>query len=80
VFYIHPWEVDPEQPRLDVGAVTRMRHYAGLGSTLRRLNRLLREFRFDSVANVLNLGPAGTPDALDDVWPAPASDRAGAPQ
>jgi polysaccharide deacetylase family protein (PEP-CTERM system associated) len=80
VFYIHPWEVDPEQPRFDVNAVTRMRHYTGLGSTLGRLKRLLREFRFDSVANVLNLGPATDADARGEMWPAPATGHAGAPQ
>jgi len=80
VFYIHPWEVDPEQPRFDVGAVTHMRHYTGLGSTLGRLKRLLREFRFDTVATVLNLGPAAQQDAPGEVWPAPATRHAGAPQ
>ena len=55
VFYLHPWEVDPEQPRLDVGKATALRHYTGLKSTLRRLTRLLEEFRFDSVSNVLKL-------------------------
>ncbi|MFZ5624230.1 MAG: XrtA system polysaccharide deacetylase [Gemmatimonadota bacterium] len=50
MFYIHPWEVDPDQPRLPVGAVTCLRHYNGLGRTLPRLDRLLREFRFTSVA------------------------------
>jgi polysaccharide deacetylase family protein (PEP-CTERM system associated) len=55
VFYLHPWELDPEQPRMNVGATTRIRHYAGLRHTSRRLRRLLDDFRFDSVATVLNL-------------------------
>lgn len=47
--YIHPWEVDPDQPRLPVGWLTTQRHYGGLGRTLPRLERLLAEFRFTSV-------------------------------
>jgi polysaccharide deacetylase family protein (PEP-CTERM system associated) len=58
VFYLHPWELDPEQPRFDVGFTTRVRHYTGLGSTERRLKRLIQEFRFDSVASVLGLAAA----------------------
>lgn len=49
-FYIHPWEVDPEQPRLPTPWTTRLRHYGGLSSTLPRLERMLLEFRFTSIA------------------------------
>jgi len=55
--YIHPWEIDPDQPRLPVGWLTRIRHYRGLGRTLDRLGAILREFRFTSVARWL----AGSP-------------------
>jgi polysaccharide deacetylase family protein (PEP-CTERM system associated) len=50
VFYIHPWELDPEQPRLPVPLLTKFRHYSGLRSTEERLERLLGEFRFTSLA------------------------------
>jgi polysaccharide deacetylase family protein (PEP-CTERM system associated) len=50
MFYVHPWEVDPDQPRLKAGFLTRVRHYRGLSKTLPRLERLLEEFRFTSVA------------------------------
>jgi polysaccharide deacetylase family protein (PEP-CTERM system associated) len=50
MFYIHPWEVDPEQPRVACGWPTRVRHYRGLEQTMPRLERLLGEFRFSSVA------------------------------
>jgi polysaccharide deacetylase family protein (PEP-CTERM system associated) len=50
MFYIHPWEVDPGQPRFEVGLLTRRRHYGGLESTMPRLERLLGQFRFTSVA------------------------------
>ncbi|HEU4648222.1 MAG TPA: XrtA system polysaccharide deacetylase [Gemmatimonadales bacterium] len=63
MFYIHPWEVDPNQPRLSVPALTRWRHYGGLARTLPRLERLLREFRFTSVARHFAI-PDG-PTALD---------------
>jgi hypothetical protein len=45
-FYIHPWEIDPEQPRLEVSWLTRARHYGGLRKTMPRLERLLTEFQF----------------------------------
>jgi polysaccharide deacetylase family protein (PEP-CTERM system associated) len=50
MLYIHPWEVDPDQPRLPVGRLTTFRHYRGLDRTLDRLRRLMTEFTFTSVA------------------------------
>jgi polysaccharide deacetylase family protein (PEP-CTERM system associated) len=52
-FYIHPWELDPEQPRLPVSWKTRIRHYGGLRKTLPRLRALLRDFSFQSIAHTL---------------------------
>lgn len=49
-FYVHPWEFDPDQPRFEVPALTRLRHYGGLARTKGRLERLLSEFRFTSIA------------------------------
>lgn len=57
VFYIHPWEIDPEQPRMPVGAVTRWRHYGGLHTTAARLKRLVRDFQFDRLATVFRMWP-----------------------
>jgi polysaccharide deacetylase family protein (PEP-CTERM system associated) len=57
IFYCHPWEIDPEQPKFQVGLASRMRHYGGLSRTARRLKQLIEEFRFDSVAAVLELAP-----------------------
>ncbi len=57
VFYLHPWEIDPDQPRFDVGRTTRLRHYTGLGRTADRLAQLMRDFRFGSVASMLKLAP-----------------------
>ena len=58
-FYIHPWEVDPDQPRLPVGLVTRMRHYRGLGRALGRVERLLASFSFTSIASSLQDNDSG---------------------
>ena len=51
--YVHPWEIDPEQPRLPVGALTRIRHYGGLARVEERLNRLMSMHRFTSVQKYL---------------------------
>jgi len=53
MFYFHPWELDPGQPRVaGVSAKTRFRHYLNLGRTEARLTRLLRDFRWDRVDRV----------------------------
>jgi polysaccharide deacetylase family protein (PEP-CTERM system associated) len=54
VFYTHPWELDPNQPRMAVSRATRLRHYGGLERTSGRLTRLLQDFRFDSIGSVLS--------------------------
>jgi len=47
VFYFHPWEIDPGQPRVaGIDAKTRFRHYLNLGTMERRLDRLLGDFRW----------------------------------
>jgi polysaccharide deacetylase family protein (PEP-CTERM system associated) len=51
MFYIHPWELDPDQPRLPAPALTRFRHYHNLKKTEARMRRLLREFRFGPVVD-----------------------------
>ena len=54
-FYIHPWEVDPDQPRIPVSGFNRLRHYRGLGDTLARVELILKEFRFAAIASYLPL-------------------------
>ena len=51
--YLHPWEIDPEQPRLPVGPLTRFRHLVNVGRTEARLIRLLDDFAFAPAAEVL---------------------------
>lgn len=54
VFYIHPWEVDPDQPRVEgAGALSRFRHYLNLDRCAQRLDRLLGDFEFDTMHAVL---------------------------
>jgi polysaccharide deacetylase family protein (PEP-CTERM system associated) len=55
MFYLHPWELDPGQPRMPVGPLTRVRHYGGTGTVGAKLERLLSEFRFTSIAPALGL-------------------------
>jgi polysaccharide deacetylase family protein (PEP-CTERM system associated) len=50
--YIHPWELDPQLPRLISGTVSRLRTYTGLRSMRSKLERLVSEFEFDSLTNV----------------------------
>jgi polysaccharide deacetylase family protein (PEP-CTERM system associated) len=52
-FYLHPWEVDPEQPRVKVGAVSRFRHYTNLNRCEPRLRELLGDFKFSTMRDVL---------------------------
>jgi polysaccharide deacetylase family protein (PEP-CTERM system associated) len=50
VFYFHPWELDPGQPRVPgTGLKSRFRHYLNLHRTRPRLQRLLRDFRWRSM-------------------------------
>lgn len=51
--YLHPWEFDPEQPRVPASAFKRFRHYVNLDRSLPRLEALLAEFDFGSYAEVL---------------------------
>ncbi len=50
MFYIHPWEVDPDQPRLSGSLMSKFRHYQNLRTTEHKLNWLLPRFRFDSMS------------------------------
>jgi polysaccharide deacetylase family protein (PEP-CTERM system associated) len=52
-FYIHPWEIDDGQPRLPVSVLNRIRHYRGIDGALARIDQLLGEFSFGSIADYL---------------------------
>lgn len=53
IFYLHPWEIDPGQPRISTGRLTQIRHYTNLDKTEARLRRLLDDFQFGTVSDVL---------------------------
>ncbi len=56
ILYLHPWELDPDQPRIqNIPVTTRFRHYVNLRSTADKLRRLLRDFHFAPICEVLNL-------------------------
>jgi polysaccharide deacetylase family protein (PEP-CTERM system associated) len=54
-FYLHPWELDPGQPRIAVGWFSRFRHYTNLARCEGRLRRLLGEFAFTTMRESLRL-------------------------
>jgi len=72
VFYIHPWEFDPDQPRIPAGLLSRFRHYRNLADTERRFQQLLRDFEFGAVKDAIRKGQAtvahGLPLPLPYVW------------
>jgi hypothetical protein len=59
VFYLHPWEIDPEQPRQRQAPLrSRFRHYLNLSRTEPRLRRLLREFAWTRMDRLFLTEPA----------------------
>ncbi len=53
VMYLHPWEIDPEQPRMDGPWTSQFRHYLNLHKMEQRLTALLADFQFGSIVQVL---------------------------
>lgn len=52
-FYIHPWELDPEQPRFHLSPLKQIRHYLNLNNTEKKLEHLLKDMQFCSIRDVL---------------------------
>ena len=65
MFYLHPWEVDPDQPRIRVGIKSRLRHYTNLSASAPRLAALLEEFQMGPVWEVLKA--QGSTEAVTQV-------------
>lgn len=62
IFYLHPWEVDPAQPRIETTWFSRFRHYNNLDQCEPRLRRLMADFDFGTVSEILqNLGLSEEP-------------------
>lgn len=71
VFYLHPWEIDPDQPRLPAGVLERFRHYRNLHVTEGRLRQLLADFRFGPMRHALaSVGQLDQP-LTDAAWATP---------
>ena len=64
IFYFHPWEIDPDQPRIaGVGWKSRLRHYTNLSPHGGRLDQVLAEFAWDRMDRVFaDLLPATQPE------------------
>jgi polysaccharide deacetylase family protein (PEP-CTERM system associated) len=77
VFYLHPWEIDPDQPRIRAGLVGRFRHYTNLRQTESRLRRLLGEFRFAPMSHLLSAQSESWPAVIDLAPAAAALGRVG---
>ena len=66
IFYFHPWEIDPGQPRVSgIDMKTRFRHYVNIGRTEQRLARLLKDFRWGRMDDIFLKSRA--PDRLTGV-------------
>ena len=76
VFYVHPWEVDPDQPRLQVGSrLSQWRHHVNVGGTIDKLDLLLRDFRFGTMEQVVDqVVTAGSVPATNPTEPSPSSE------
>jgi hypothetical protein len=53
MIYLHPWEIDPEQPRISAPLRSRFRHYQNLDSTAEKLTKLLRTFSLTTMEEAL---------------------------
>jgi polysaccharide deacetylase family protein (PEP-CTERM system associated) len=54
-FYLHPWELDVDHPRIDLPRRIALTHYFNLAATEKRFRRLLRDFKFEPMKNVLKI-------------------------
>jgi polysaccharide deacetylase family protein (PEP-CTERM system associated) len=68
VMYFHLWELDPEQPRLNTGFLTRLRHYRNLDKLAWVLPNYFRQYRLQSIADFLGMvpAPASAPQAAGE--------------
>ena len=65
IFYFHPWEIDPDQPRVaGIGHKTRFRHYVNIDRMQGRLQQLLKDFKWGRMDHIF-LKPAGAVNPVD---------------
>lgn len=56
IFYCHPWEFDPDQPRVaNANVKSKFRHYVNLNSNLSKFKKLIRDFSWDRMDNVFSI-------------------------
>lgn len=60
IIYFHPWEIDPQQPRIKAGIKSRFRHYLNLGRMELKIRYLLNNFRFSPATDILNAAAVST--------------------
>ena len=59
--YFHPWEIDPDQPKLASGTIARARTYSGMKGMAGKLTRLMSDFQFSTIGAVYGKPPARKP-------------------
>ena len=53
IFYFHPWEIDSDQPKIPgLNGATKFRHYVNLGTTESKLERLLKDFKWNKMSKI----------------------------
>lgn len=68
IFYLHPWEIDPDQPRVpNAKWFSRFRHYTNLDKCEGRLQRMIRDFDFTTVSDVLAQSDVSQQVAISDL-------------
>jgi polysaccharide deacetylase family protein (PEP-CTERM system associated) len=68
IFYLHPWEIDPAQPRVaNASWFSNFRHYTNLERCLPRLERMLADFHFGTISQSLSCMPATKTLSLADL-------------
>jgi len=80
VFYLHPWEIDPGQPKVDVTGLSKFRHYNNLDVCEARLTRLLDRFNFSTMGQVLADCGVLEPRYVNNGAGQPRTAQAGAPE
>ena len=67
VFYLHPWEIDPQQPKIRASRLSRFRHYKNLEKCESRLRQLLKDFKFTTMKSLLDELFLQTPSNIPEI-------------
>jgi hypothetical protein len=70
IFYIHPWEIDSDQPRINgLSLRSKFRHYVNLDKTETKFKRLLKDFQFSTVRDTLEKSSSTLSNSSDSTNP-----------